>query len=304
MNTEPKHYKTSSAVESAIKSAAKTVNGKNPARGISDLIRQTDYDRFLCRIFSEGDCSDWVLKGGSAMLARIPSTRRTLDADLFEDGYDAEESLEDLKRLASIDLGDFFRFEFVSARPILQGGNQPYADGYRVTFKIFLGTKLRGAIHVDLATHVGALPRVDVEEPQNRLPLQGLKTVPYRLFPLPCQFADKVCAIVERVNGEESTRVKDLVDLAIIATTQTIDGVELIAALRTEIGKRALGYPIDFEIPRRWTEKEFRNNAYGTSVSNLGMQEAAALIRKLLDEVQKDACCLGVWDPCRRIWVC
>jgi hypothetical protein len=175
-------YSSGSAVEAAIKSAAKTEHARHPERQVGDLIRQSHYDRFLSRIFSEGEESPWVLKGGSAMLARIPSTRRTLDADLFSNGYDARGSLEELKRLAGINLHDHFVFEFLSATPILQADNQPYQDGWRVVFNTRLGVKPLDRIRVDLVAHQGTMPRADVLTPITRLPIDRLTTYPYCLY--------------------------------------------------------------------------------------------------------------------------
>lgn len=59
------------AVESAIKAAAIAAHAAAPSRQTGDLIRQAYSDRFLCRVFSEGDASEWVLKGGNGMLARV-----------------------------------------------------------------------------------------------------------------------------------------------------------------------------------------------------------------------------------------
>lgn len=103
------------------------------------------------------------------------------------------------------------------------------------------------------------------------------------------------------MNGEESTRVKDLVDLAIIATTQTINSDELVDALRSETGKRAIDYPIAFSIPRRWTGKEFNNSTRGTGISSMSMSDAAVLIRDMLDTVQHlpvDE--TDIWNPEQR----
>ncbi|MCL2804073.1 MAG: hypothetical protein FWD29_09030 [Micrococcales bacterium] len=72
------------AVEMAIKGAAKSAYKQDQTRPVEDMIRQTYYDRFLCRVFFED--SGWVLKGGSWMLARVPNARRTLDADLYRSG--------------------------------------------------------------------------------------------------------------------------------------------------------------------------------------------------------------------------
>ncbi|MDR0783299.1 MAG: nucleotidyl transferase AbiEii/AbiGii toxin family protein, partial [Propionibacteriaceae bacterium] len=112
-------YTSAQAVEAAIKSAAKKANSENPSRQVDDLIRLAYYDRFLCRIFSGGENSEWVLKGGTGMLARIPNARRTLDADLFRTGLDKDQALGELRRMAEVDLGDFFRFIYIEHRDIL-----------------------------------------------------------------------------------------------------------------------------------------------------------------------------------------
>lgn len=297
-------YSSATAVESAIKSAAKAQHALHPERQINDLIRQAHYDRFLSRIFSEEEESPWVLKGGSAMLARIPSTRRTLDADLFSKGYDIQSSLEELKRLAAIDLHDHFVFAFDSATAILQADNQPYQDGYRVVFTTRLGVKTLNPIHVDLVANQGTMPKADVMTPANRLPLDKLTTYPYRLYPITCQFADKVCAVVQKINGRESSRIKDLVDLAIIAVTQRFEATELEEALSSESARRQLSYPIDFAIPRSWTAMQLSNTARGTAVKGMTVEQSQALIRELLDGLYtRDITRKLEWDPKNRSWV-
>lgn len=280
-NDDDTCYGSAAAVEAAIKNAAQAEHGRDAGRSVDDLIRQAHFDRFLSRIFSDPG-SEWVLKGGSAMLARIPSTRRTLDMDLFRNGYDAEESLEELKRLAAVDLHDFFRFEFVKAIRTLEGDNQPYADGYRVTFAQHLGVKRLENINIDLVAHTGAPRSFDVMEPGNRLPLARLETHAYRLYPLPDQLADKICAITETVGGRRSTRVKDLVDAAIIASTQRLDGPGLAAALRGECARRRMAYPVRFEIPGGWTRAQFARLASGTTAGTIDLREAETIVRRLL----------------------
>lgn len=50
------------------------------------------------------------------MLARVPSTRATVDIDLYRSGYGLDEAVADLRRLAERDLGDHFRFVYVVMR--------------------------------------------------------------------------------------------------------------------------------------------------------------------------------------------
>lgn len=296
-------YTSGLAVEQAIKAAAKREHQQCPERDIGDIVRQMHYDRFLCRVFSEDERSEWVLKGGSAMLARIPATRRTLDADLFEQGYDLNQSLEDLKRLASKDLHDFFAFTFESVTPIAQGDNQPYLDGYRVVFRMRLGTKELSNIHVDLVTHQGALRNVEVVFPRNLPALpKELETHRYRLYPIVNQIADKACAVVERIGGRESTRIKDLVDLVIIASTQDCTASELTEAVRDECGRRRLAFPLDFRIPATWRTAQFRQTASGTPVQSYDLNDAAALVARFLDAPGSETADSARWNHVNRRW--
>jgi hypothetical protein len=194
MNDETQSYKDARAVQMAMKSAAAAAHKADPSRKVEDLIRQAYYDRFLSRVFSEGGDSEWVPKGGSGMLARVPNARRTLDADLYREGYDKDKALADLRRVARIDLGDFFQFAYREHHAILGDDIQPYTDGYRVTFDAFLGLKQIDTIKVDLSTHVGATGNLTVADPANRLDLPKLNSSPYRLYPVANQIEFGACA--------------------------------------------------------------------------------------------------------------
>lgn len=114
MMHSPEPYLTARGVEAAIKEAAKKAAQADPSIDTSKRIQLEYFNRFLSRIFSEGEDSEWVLKGGAGVLARIPSTRSTRDIDLYRQGFSLDQALEDLRRLASADLGDHFRFEYTS----------------------------------------------------------------------------------------------------------------------------------------------------------------------------------------------
>ena len=98
--SEPEPYPTARGVEDAIKAAARRAQSEDPALNTGERIRLEYFNRFLCRVFSDGPDSEWVLKGGTGMLARVPSARATLDIDLYRSGYGPDEAVEDLRRLA------------------------------------------------------------------------------------------------------------------------------------------------------------------------------------------------------------
>jgi len=297
-------YRDWRAVEMAIKDAAKAASQADPSRQVGDLVRQAHYDRFLCRVFSEGDASEWVLKGGTGMLARLPNARRTQDADLYLDGYDKDRALVDLRRLAVIDLGDFFRFVYREHHAILTDDLQPYADGYRVVFDAYLGPKALDPIKVDLSAHVGgATDHLTVAEPVNRLALPKLSSFPYRLYPVANQIADKVCATLEVHDGRPSSREKDLVDLVVIARTQVVGADDVHAALLREAAMRQLALPKTFTVPAHWG-RGYTKAALNTPAATYNIVDAQTLMVSFIDPLLDWTTAGLIWVPDKMTWVC
>jgi hypothetical protein len=70
------------AIKDIAKEAARKAGPGISAAGVDARIRQARFDRFLSRVFAEGERSEWLLKGGMSMLARVPLSRTTKDVDL------------------------------------------------------------------------------------------------------------------------------------------------------------------------------------------------------------------------------
>lgn len=249
---EPEPYPTPRGVENAIKDAARKAAAADPALDVNERIRLEYFNRFLSRVFSEADDSEWVLKGGTGLLARVTSTRATRDIDLYRRGFTLTHTLDDLIRLAAIDLGDHFRFQYVSHTQSIGDDTQPYTEGYQVRFEILIGLSTKGSLHVDLAVGTGITGEVTTTAPANSLELPRLVSHQYRLYPVVDQIADKVCATMTEYNERTSSREKDLVDLVVFATTQDIDGTALRVATVTEARRRQME-PFDrFAVPSAW----------------------------------------------------
>lgn len=181
---EPEPYSTPRGVENAIKYAAKRATAADPSLDVNERIRLEYFNRFLSRVFSEAEDSDWVLKGGTGMLARVPSTRATRDIDLYRRGFTLTQALDDLIRLAEIDLCDHFRFQYVSRTESTGNDPQPYTEGYQVRFEILIGLSTKGSLKVDLAVGTGITGEVTTTDPANALDLPRLVSHQYRLFPV------------------------------------------------------------------------------------------------------------------------
>jgi len=296
-------YASAKAVDDAIKQAAKNAAAAKPLVSVSDRIRQAYFDRFLCRVFSEGSASEWLLKGGTGMLARVPDSRATLDVDLYRSDLTLDLALVELRRLASIDLGDHFRFEYATHEMISGGGKQPYTDGYRVSFEIYIGTSRKGRLSVDLVVSAGITGEIVVTQPANRLALPRLASADYRLYPVVDQIADKVCATVADYSGKPSSREKDLVDLVILALTHDVDAHSLGCAVATEARRRGLTPLSALTIPTGWGAryaKEIGSTPYGRDFGDVGA--AVGLMREFLDPVLDGRVTTGTWSHASLRW--
>lgn len=296
-------YGSAKAVDDAIKQAAKNAAAADPSVSVTDRIRQAYFDRFLCRVFSEGDTSEWLLKGGTGMLARVADSRATLDVDLYRADLTLDVALVELRRLASVDLGDHFRFEYATHEVISGGNEQPYTDGYRVSFEIYIGTAPKGRLNADLVVSVGITGEIVVAQPANRLALPRLASTDYRLYPIVDQIADKVCATVADYAGKPSSREKDLVDFVILALTHDVDARSLGSAVETEARRRGLQPISTLTIPTGWGaryKKEIGSTPYGRDFGTVAA--AVGLMREFLDPVLDGRVPAGTWSHASLKW--
>ena len=301
---EPEPYPTAKGVEHAIKAAAKRASADDPALTTDQRIRLEYFNRFLSRIFSDDPDSEWVLKGGTGMLARVASTRATLDIDLYRGGYGVDEAVEDLRRLAERDLGDHFRFVYTGHRAILAGEAQPYTDGYRVEFDTYIGTQKKGSIGVDLSTGAGLTAEPTITAPASALDLPRLVGFEYRLYPVVDQIADKVCATMQRYDDRPSSREKDLVDIVVLAVTQDIDGTALTTAITTESSRREMDPIEHFVVPAQWGpayKKQAQRVPYCADV--VDVDNAQELASALIDPALEGTAAGLTWRATTRAWV-
>lgn len=286
-------YSSWRGIAQAIKTEAdRAAKSGESSLNVNEQIVQANHDRFLSRVFADGQDSEWLLKGGTAMLARVPKGRATKDLDLAAtNAADLGAAQEALERAASRNLGDHIRFQLTGVRETGLGQNQPGVDTRRLVFTAQDAGTGRKLFDVPIDVVVGPPPvgRVETAEPSNRLQLgRPIETHPYRLFPISDQIAEKVTATMDSYAGRPSSRVKDLVDLVTIARTQNVDLRELQMAIDA---KRALSRTppfAEFAIPEDW-ERSYRALAMKTPAArDLDVHEAVALAKQLVDPALVD----------------
>lgn len=293
-------HKTPAAFEMAVKHAAKE-SSQDTNRAIAGFWRH----RLLCRVFANANHS-FVLKGGHAMLARTVDARATRDIGLLSKRDSLDAAVEELKRLAAADLGDFTTFEFSRATPIK--AEDEYRSGLDVRFKCLVGAKYVQDVSIDLVIDEVALEDIDIIEPADRLEVRGVEVCDYAVYPVECVLADKLCGIIETHDGRASSRVKDLVDIVVIAISMAVDGTKLQKRIATELGARKLSMPDAFGIPAIW------RTSYSSSYLKMARQahlpsEAASLegavvlAKKLLDPAIGSLSDGMLWVPESGQWV-
>jgi hypothetical protein len=237
------------------------------------------------------------------MLARVPSTRSTLDIDLYREGFTLDQALDDLRRLAAVDLGDHFRFVYTSHQQSIGGEEQPYTDGYRVSFDVYIGAQRKTQINIDLAVGVGITAPARSVAPASGLTLPRLVSFPYRLYPVVDQIADKVCATMATYNGRPSSREKDLVDLVVLATTQEVSGRVLQSAIAHETRLRQMEPIHRFVVPTSWGAayaKMAKSVPYCSDYQTVG--RARDLAAAFIDPALNNSATEFTWVPATLAW--
>jgi hypothetical protein len=212
------------AVEQRLRTGAQT--GPRLRRSRQLLV----FERFLARIVAIfGDAA--TLKGGLALELRIKRARSTKDVDLRVMGS-AHELLGKLQAAGRLDLGDFMTYEVRpdAEHPELLNDGLKY-DGLRFRVEGKLAGKIYGEpFGTDVVLGEPLFGEPDLVTADDLLAFAGLPPPTLRVYPLATHIAEKLHAYT-LPRARPNTRVKDLPDLALLATAQPIAAQQLRSAL-------------------------------------------------------------------------
>ena len=207
------------------------------------LRKQVVFERFLARLTSKQK-NVWVLKGGLAMQLRLGiQARTTMDVDLFK----ARKSggiLSALRAAAVLDMEDYFQFEVSdsgdSAQDIYAGKRfhvTSLVDGR--TFEEFV---------VDVGVDDSLIEPLDCLAFAPVLSFAGIAPTEVPAYSVYQQIAEKLHALTRTYASGISTRVKDLVDILLLFTHESVDDKLLIKAIRITFETRGT-HPIPDSLP-------------------------------------------------------
>lgn len=224
VQTYPSPESFKQALEQRLRTSAKT--GAEFARKRQLLV----FDRFLARVVAVlGDTT--MLKGGLALELRLERARTTKDVDLRMVGS-TDDILAKLQEAARRDLADFMTFEVGpdEEHPEIQNEGMQY-DGLRFRAECKLAGKLYGQpFGVDVAFGDPILGEPEVVVAEDVLAFAGIAPPTLRLYPIETHIAEKLHAYT-MPRRRPNSRVKDLPDIALLATAHAVDARRLRVAL-------------------------------------------------------------------------
>lgn len=224
----PRNYASPEAFKQALEQRLRTSakSGAEFARKRQLLV----FDRFLARVaLVLGDAA--TLKGGLVLELRLDRARTTKDVDLRMVGS-PDDVLAKLQDAGRRDLGDFMTFEVRpdDDHPEIQNDGMQY-DGLRYRAECKLAGKLYGQpFGVDVAFGDPIFGEPEVVIAEDVLAFAGIAPPTLRLYPLETHIAEKLHAYT-MPRSRPNSRVKDLPDLALLATVRPLDAKRVRAAL-------------------------------------------------------------------------
>jgi hypothetical protein len=218
------------------------------------------FDRLLARLFRE-ESAPWVLKGGYALELRFKAARSTIDIDLTLQrvaaplpNVDTNQVVREmLQGVADVALGDWF--EYVIGPPVLDLTAAPYG-GARYPVEARMDERIFARFHLDAGIGDVVMQPLETIVCRDWLAFAGIESSQVRMIAREQQFAEKIHAYTLPRNTANS-RVKDLVDMALLIGSGGLEKPRILDALRLTFERRGthdlpvglVPPPADWQIP-------------------------------------------------------
>jgi len=294
-------YESARALRTALEQRLKNQATRGPDLDtalLGRLRKRVVFERFLARLRAVAP-DGWMLKGGFALELRLGDMARTTK-DIDVDWAIAEgESLEFLRRAAACDIGDFFRFRLERAE--LRSGVEGQGQRWRLIAE--LDAREFETVLVDVGVGVEPLlGPVELSLP-TALDFADADAVEIPVLRLEQHLAEKTHAYTRRYGAMAipSSRVKDLVDIALVAATLELEAGALELAL-VEIFDRRATHQLPASLPQPPTDwqRTWRELVSGLPVPR-DLRDGHVLAASLIDPALNDRAS-GNWSPSSHSW--
>lgn len=238
-------YNTPGAFRHALDDRLKTT-AKATGLHFNTLRRQFVLECYLARVFALPE-NRWILKGGTGLVVRIPGARYSRDLDLChtETEPDLHVALGELIAAGRACPRDPFVFDIVRRSELT--GN---AIGLQLTVTARLGATTYEVFPIDMTARLTFVGPIQTQHKPLPIRIDDVaEPPPMRLYPLLDQVADKVAAMYEMHGHRPSGRFRDLVDLVIVTSHESLDCQQLAIALRAQEVARGITLPTTMRSP-------------------------------------------------------
>ncbi len=262
------------------------------------LRKLVTFDRLLARLIVEQPDS-WILKGGLALQLRLGAQARTTkDVDLLM-RLDPHNVHETLVNAAGRDLGDWFQFDIAQAEAIAP---DQIGDAYRFSAQALLDGRAFETFHVDVGLSDPVVEAVDNIVIPSLLEFADIPPTIVPCYPLTQHIAEKVHAYtLPRLSGENS-RVRDLVDILLIAGLTSFAAISLRQALEATFDARHThAIPLRLPDPPLGWDAPFRRQAADLQLNYSTLAEAVFATRLFIEPVLQSAD-VRQWEPQHWEW--
>ena len=255
------------------------------------------FERFLARLIHDQPHA-WVLKGGLALQWRLGDRARTTqDLDLLLLGQ-REDLHVRLVRAALLELGDWFRYlvHLPNRQP------DPDAGGLRFSVQALLDGRPFETFHLDVGWGDPVVEPPEELVAPSLLEFADIEPLSMPCYPVTQHIAEKLHAYTRPRATRENSRVKDLVDIVLMAEMRSLSAEALLAALRATFqdrGTHSLPTALP-DPPSGWTTP-YRRMAAEVVLDATRIDAGLEVARRLLDPVLQGRV-QGRWDPEQQHW--
>ncbi len=286
-------YSNPAALRQALEERLRT-QAIQPGMPLIRLRKMVAFERLLARLV-RGDDETWILKGGFALELRLGVRARTTnDLDLLATMPLTRERMHQAIIEAALkNLQDGFQFEVRQAVNInpARYAVQALLDGR--TFETF---------HLDVGTGDPIVGPLEYITTPNLLAFADIPPVRVPCYPLTQQLAEKVHAYTLTYKSGETTRVKDWVDILLIAETGRLSAKRLSDSLQATFDARQTHALPDklARPPSTWT-RTFKKLADEVQLEYDNIADASEAISQFLDPILTGQA-RGHWNPTSWHW--
>jgi len=289
-------YESGSAFRRALEDRLRSINLKTGVPLVR-LRKMVAFDRFLARLATLQPES-WLLKGGFALQLRLgDKARTTKDIDLLVFAEIGQE-IHFIRASSQVDLNDWFLFE---VEPPTEASADEFG-GLRFQIHALLDGRPFETFHIDIGIGDPVIGKPDALASPGLLKFADIEPIVIQCYPLAQQIAEKLHAYTGSYTSGVSSRVKDMIDILLIAGLGTIEEKDLAEAIEATFKKRNTR-PIPKAItppPINW-EQPFKKMAKEVGLGQESLDEGFGALQNFLNPILMEGK-VRKWDPMEWKW--